>query len=384
LTGCSTGAIRPGYGIVDCAGSCGTSGQVLMSDGTNAICWATSAGGSSATPISLGLVYGCVPATVAGGYNTAIGVTALYCNTTGLHNVAFGYQTLYFANSCRNSAFGYRALKYNTSGDNNNAIGWQALSDNTTGSNSIAVGTQALQKNTTGSANVAVGVGAMYCNSTGSCNIAIGNSAIERNTTGARNIAIGQESLQLNTTGTDNVAIGFETLLCSPTGCFNTVIGTCAARGNSGNYNVVIGANACTSSTTINNQVSLYNGTTYARLTGSTLSWAFVSDARDKRNIENLPLGLEFIESLQPRKFEWDHRHTDADQGRPASGFIAQEVLEVVEANDAGYANLVDTDNPDQYTFSQANLVPILVNAVKELAAEVKLLKAEVAELKNS
>jgi isopropylmalate/homocitrate/citramalate synthase len=107
-----------------------------------------------------------------------------------------------------------------------------------------------------------------------------------------------------------------------------------------------------------------------------------VSDARDKRNIENLPLGLDFIELLQPRKFEWDHRHTDDEQGKPSSGFIAQEVLEAVEANDAHYANLVDTNNPNQYTFAQANLVPILVNAIKELSAEVKILKAEVAALK--
>jgi hypothetical protein len=39
LTGNSTKAIRPGAGIIDCAGSCGTNGQVLMSNGTNAVCW---------------------------------------------------------------------------------------------------------------------------------------------------------------------------------------------------------------------------------------------------------------------------------------------------------------------------------------------------------
>jgi hypothetical protein len=38
LTGCSTGAIRPGAGIMDCAGSTGTSGQVLSSTGT-ALLW---------------------------------------------------------------------------------------------------------------------------------------------------------------------------------------------------------------------------------------------------------------------------------------------------------------------------------------------------------
>jgi hypothetical protein len=46
LTGDSTKAIKPGAGIIDCAGSCGTAGQVLMSNGSNAICWG---GGVSGT-----------------------------------------------------------------------------------------------------------------------------------------------------------------------------------------------------------------------------------------------------------------------------------------------------------------------------------------------
>ena len=40
LTGCSTGAIRPGAGVMDCAGSTGTAGQILCSNGSNAIVWA--------------------------------------------------------------------------------------------------------------------------------------------------------------------------------------------------------------------------------------------------------------------------------------------------------------------------------------------------------
>jgi hypothetical protein len=39
LTGNSTKAIKPGAGIIDCANSCGTNGQVLMSNGANAVCW---------------------------------------------------------------------------------------------------------------------------------------------------------------------------------------------------------------------------------------------------------------------------------------------------------------------------------------------------------
>jgi hypothetical protein len=41
LTGNSTKAIKPGAGIIDCANSCGTAGQVLASTGSNALQWAS-------------------------------------------------------------------------------------------------------------------------------------------------------------------------------------------------------------------------------------------------------------------------------------------------------------------------------------------------------
>jgi hypothetical protein len=46
LTGCSNKAIRPGAGIMDCTGSTGTVGQVLTSNGANALQWAAPGSGS--------------------------------------------------------------------------------------------------------------------------------------------------------------------------------------------------------------------------------------------------------------------------------------------------------------------------------------------------
>jgi hypothetical protein len=53
LSGNSNYAIKPGAGIIDCANSCGTAGQVLMSTGTNKICWGTAGGGGSGTVTSI-------------------------------------------------------------------------------------------------------------------------------------------------------------------------------------------------------------------------------------------------------------------------------------------------------------------------------------------
>jgi hypothetical protein len=99
LTGTSTKAIRPGAGIIDCTGSCGTAGQILVSNG-NAILW-SSATGACATPTAAGVVVGCTTSNIAalgcnalalvsGAYNTALGACAGDAITTGSRNVIIG------------------------------------------------------------------------------------------------------------------------------------------------------------------------------------------------------------------------------------------------------------------------------------------------------
>jgi hypothetical protein len=73
LTGNSTLAIKPGAGIIDCAGSCGTAGQVLMSNGSNAICWGAAGGSGTVTSITAGtgLTGGTITTTGTIALNTA-------------------------------------------------------------------------------------------------------------------------------------------------------------------------------------------------------------------------------------------------------------------------------------------------------------------------
>jgi hypothetical protein len=180
-----------------------------------------------------------------------------------------------------------------------------------------------------------------------------------------------------STTGTGNVAVGAQASQSIQTGDYNTTIGTLALWSNSsGNYNVGIGSNVTSSTTTISNEVNITNGTVTARFQGAAAAWTFVSDARDKTDIENLALGLDFITALKPRKFKWNLRNTKVDRGKPSAGFIAQEVLETVEAFNAPYTNLIDTNDLNQYTFAQANMIPMLVKAIQELAAKVKALES--------
>lgn len=76
-------------------------------------------------------------------YNTAIGYSALYRNSTGQYNTALGYES---GNGGTGAAFsnsvtlGYRAGYASTSGGNNIFIGYKAGDSNTTGSGNIVIG----------------------------------------------------------------------------------------------------------------------------------------------------------------------------------------------------------------------------------------------------
>src|SRR5205814_4556880 len=64
--------------------------------------------------------------------NTALGVDALFNNTTGLDNTAIGWNALDFnTTGSANTAIGYDALFSNTMGTDNAASGFEALQDNT-------------------------------------------------------------------------------------------------------------------------------------------------------------------------------------------------------------------------------------------------------------
>jgi hypothetical protein len=196
LSGNSNYAIKPGAGIIDCAGSCGTAGQVLSSDGANAIEWVTPSGGATpATPFAFGTVYAftndlCLNTafgegafsnhasvttaernTFVGAYAGSAALTTASCNT-GVGQAAFGSLTT----GCNNIAIGFDTMGQTTSGSFNTAIGDGALFS-TNGDRNTALGRCAGKGITTGSNNVLIGACA-GCNLTvESCAVVIGNYA---------------------------------------------------------------------------------------------------------------------------------------------------------------------------------------------------------------
>ena len=235
----------------------------------------------------------------------AIGRQAAWQYSTGVDTVAIGYQALSSAGAVGsyNIAIGSAALGAATSGNSNVAIGRRASSTNTAGTGNVAIGNDAMVSATGGSGTVAIGNSANPNNTTGGNNVFIGATVATANTTGYSNVAVGRACFAVNTTGYGNVAIGEQCGTTNTTGYRNTWVGT--GSGTSGTVyaeTVSLGYNAQVTGN-YQNQIGGSGTTTYAY--GAVQDR---SDARDKADIQDTILGLEFINALRPVDFRWDMR----------------------------------------------------------------------------
>ena len=153
----------------------------------------------------------------------------------------------------------------------------------------------------------------------------------------------------------------------------------------------------------------MYSQTIYPKATetyalgGSGNKWTIVhsqfgvstSDERLKENIEDLTLGLDFINSLQPKKYNWTTETITTDDGEELVkrgdianidmfGFMAQDILALDTLDDSvnyGIARYVSEQ--DSYEISHENFIAPLVKAVQELSAENEALKLRVEALEG-
>ena len=95
----------------------------------------------------------------------------------------------------------------------------------------------------------------------------------------------------------------------------------------------------------------------------STVDYNSLSDRTLKENITPITSALDILEKINPVSFDWK------DTGKHAYGVIAQEIEEVLP-------EIVQT-HPDTEikSVSYMQLVPILLQAIKELKEEIKILK---------
>ena len=260
------------------------------------------------------------------------------------------------------------------------------------GSNTI-IGNGNATALTTGGSNIIIGKGNGTGITTNNGNILIGNAAGPLFNAGSSNIIIGGAAMTRPETYNSNIAIGSNTLFLAGLGgttCEeNTAIGVGAGGTTyrSGSNNTILGYDADTSAASVDNEFTLGNSSV-ATLRCAVTSITSLSDARDKTDIKDLSYGVDFIKSLTPREFTWNNRpevrvvrdeegnETEKEiesknKGKKDFGFVAQEV----QALDNDTLRLIYNSNPEKLEMSYGKLVPILVQAVKELTARLEALE---------
>lgn len=157
------------------------------------------------------------------------------------------------------------------------------------------------------------------------------------------------------------------------------------------------------SETTINNDFSPATDDT-EDLGGPSLRWSAVyaangtiqtSDARQKENVQPLEYGLNEVMALEPVRYQWrrDQIGTTTipdSQKKQKIGFLAQDVENVVREVVYKYDwDVTDEAYPDRYEreempvmgMNYGEMVPVLVNAIKEQQAQIQQLEQRIAEL---
>ena len=210
-----------------------------------------------------------------------------------------------------------------------------------------------MSANTAGEDNVSIGCRSMDANTSGNCNTFVGKDAGLSNTVGFRNSGFGIKAGENVTTGDQNVFLGFES----------------GAQG--GMINIT---------TQDNRLVAGHSNITDSYV---KVDWTVTSDLRDKTNFGTVPHGLDFVNQLQPVSFQFrTARGEDTTNGGVRYGFKAQDILALEKAN-GGSNVIIDDEFEECLKLTGGTLLPVLVNAIKELKTENDSLKTRIENLEG-
>ena len=209
--------------------------------------------------------------------------------------------------------------------------------------------------------------------------------ALEANTGGHSNTAVGGAALVSNTVGSNNTAVGGVAL------AYNEDFDNCGGFG----YD---------SQVTASNQIQLGNEDTNVYVYGTVQNR---SDARDKAEVRDTVLGLDFINALRPVDYKLDMRedyrvelgenptkeqieanklaNIQADgthtRNRYHHGVIAQEVKTVIDTLGIDFGGFQDhsiNGGDDVMSIGYDEFIAPLIKAVQELSARVEELESKI------
>lgn len=302
--------------------------------------------------------------------------------------------------------------RYGPGGNTSNiANGYLAFNDRTSGTYNTAMGTFSLYRVTSGGYNTAYGANSLSAVITGINSTGIGYASLAQST-GSYNTALGYYSGYGIITGTYNTAIGWFSIqyqnnisFCTAVGC-NSLTSALSSLTNS----TAIGYSSTVSG---DNQVQLGNSSTTTYVYGTVQNR---SDLRDKTDVRDTTLGLDFVMSLRPVDYKWDmrdfyrpeaptppadpkdeqaqaeyqaalavwresallaniQRDGSKKRNRYHHGFIAQEVM----ALNSGFGGIQDhkiAGGEDVLSLGYDEMIAPLVKAIQELKAEFDAYKA--------
>ena len=363
-----------------------------------------------------------------GSYNTFMGFKAGYGGTTsapfssGENNVAVGTNALTaFTTGFNNTAIGYQAGDAISTGYRNVFVGFDAGTSFATGNTTVGIGNGVLPNATNGISSVVIGNGAFGAQYASYVTV-IGDEALTYNHLPGNNmkgtIAIGyragyvfrgdssaewgRTSMFIGvwsgynvSTGDNNTIIGTRAGNTLTTGDENLIIGhLCDVASGDNTNNIVIGNNL--QATDKDNAVFIGNDTNHIENDfNADATWNYSSDVRQKTEIEDDTLGLDFINNIRPvvykhkspSEFPKEWSAYDADDREPMGGdkkihgLIAQEVKEALDEADVDSFGGWSEGDDGRQRVSREMFVTPLIKAVQELSSENKQLKDKLNDL---
>jgi len=199
----------------------------------------------------------------------------------------------------------------------------------------------------------------------GSANLTITNTT---KLTGAATAGTGNNVIQIGN-GANTVTIDFANaaanghLLAKTTNSYD--MGSAAKSFRSGYFDtsVVVGD-------TVANTTAVVSDFIYAK---QDLVANYSSDQQLKDNVLKIDTALDKVNSLGGYSFTWNNNIGDMRAGTPDYGVIAQEIEDVLP-------HAVDINSRGHKTVNYNSLIPLLIEAVKELTERVKELEPDVEE----
>jgi trimeric autotransporter adhesin len=297
-----------------------------------------------------------------GGGSTAVGAQALYTGG-GSSNTALGAKAMYnsSASANYNTAMGYSALYNNSTGSFNTASGYQAMYNNLSGQYNSAMGTNALYANTTGSQNTSIGAYSLFNSYASDGNTALGYYAGSTYDNGYYNVFIGPNT-DVNGVGYYNtIALGYGTLVTAPN-MMRVGNGATVSIGGVVDWSVISDGRV---KKNIQENVPGLTFITRLRPVSYNIDLAAVDRIThppihtDNKGVATESLATELATAYKARE---QTVHT---------GFIAQEVEVAARSINYNFSGVDAARNEnDLYGLRYADFVVPLVKAVQELSAQ--------------